>query len=531
MTALAPEVKPMYVRSHGATRRRAAVAGRFVLAVALLGTVGPVGAGPPQAGRARANQRPNQPVNNTNPYNAAFGRGRYTPYPVKDPTAAERAVMAARAFRTALDESAQRALTAPRQGGGPPDDAALFSPELAERLGRWSLRWQRARDNAAKRLDDRYQALSDHLARMSSLEDGRLVREAVKRSGVAIERAIEPKPPRLFAEIARFFRPVDEWGTDEVVPELVEAERPLNPRGTDVTARERVEIASRAYRTILDDAVARFLASQRAGAPRGGEGAIFDAVLAERLGSWSDLWRQAQDAAVADPSVRSAAARNRSDRLAWAGIRLADPDWRLATIRSHIERMTALEEGRFLREAVQRAGLPADELVQKSRLREFADVARFFRLEATSQLPEASRPTGKDASASSRAADAGRIYQAIWDKAARRYLSAPRPNGVHPDARLYFDSRLAERLGSWSIRWARAHAGAGEDFAARYAAVRSHIERMASLEDGRSLHDALERGGRGMVGDAALSHSREFAEVARFFRLEALWELERIKSR
>ena len=50
---------------------------------------------------------------------------------------------------------------------------------------------------------------------------------------------------------------------------------------------------------------------------------------------------------------------------------------------------------------------------------------------------------------------------------------------------------------------------------------------MASLEDGRSLHDAMIRVG----GPAATATPREFAEVARYFRLEALWELEILRSR
>ena len=209
----------------------------------------------PGATRARTKQPALRTL--TNPY----GRGRYTPYPVKDPTAAERVEIAGRAYRAALDGWVRRATTPPRPGGGPPDDAALFSLELAERLGRWSLRWQEAQDNAAKSLADRYQALSDHLGRMSSLEEGRSLREAVKPPG----RPVESKPPRSFAEIARFFRPVDERGIDKVVPELVEFERPLNPRGIAVTPAERVEIAGRAYRAILDEAVDRFLASPRAG--------------------------------------------------------------------------------------------------------------------------------------------------------------------------------------------------------------------------------------------------------------------------
>jgi len=515
----------MNVRYFRATRRQASAVTLSVLAVALMRADGSVSARA-QGARARTNPRPAQAAgtpNSNNPY----GRGRYTPYPVKDPTAAERAVVAGRAYRTALDGWVQRATTPPRSGGGPPDDATLFSLELAERLGLWSLRWQEAQDNAAKSLAARYQALSDHLGRMSSLEEGRSLREAVKPTG----RPVESKPPRSFAEIARFFRPVDERGIDKVVPELVEFERPLNPRGIAVTPAERVEFAGRAYRAVLDEAVDRFLASPRAGGGRLDEGAIFDALLAERLGDWSDFWRQAQDAADTDPDSRSAAARNGSARLALAGARLADPDSRPATVRSHIERMSALESGRFLDDTPKRAGRPAFEPVDMNRIREFADVVRFFRIEAESQLPKASRPNGTDVTASSRAAAAARIYRAILDGAARRCREMPRAGGAPPDARLVFDPCLAERLGSWSIRWARAQAAVGEGTLSRFAAVRSHIERMASLEDGRSLCDALAPAGPPIGKSVVPAPPPEFAEVARFFRLEALWELERIKSR
>jgi hypothetical protein len=58
---------------------------------------------------------------------------------------------------------------------------------------------------------------------------------------------------------------------------------------------------------------------------------------------------------------------------------------------------------------------------------------------------------------------------------------------VTPDPRLVLDAGLAEHLGAGSILWGRASADAGDDFASRFCAARSHIERMASLEDGRSL--------------------------------------------
>jgi hypothetical protein len=521
-----PEVKPMNVRSSGSTDRRASIVGRSVLAVVLVGTIGPASAGP-QNGRAVGNPLPAQPFNNTNPYATAYGRGRYSPYPVKDATAAERAVLAGRAYWAALGGEVQRTLTPPRVGGVAADAADLFPLELAERLGRWSLRWQEAQDNASKSRAERYRSVMDHLGRMTSMEDGRSVRDALERAGFPAGRAVALKPPRLFAEIARFFRPADGAQMDQVVPWVLEVERPLNPRDPGVTLDDRVEIASRAYRTILDDAVARFLAARGAG--RRDEGAIFDAALAERLGVWSDLWRQVQEAADRGAASRSAAVRNLSSRPALADVRLMVPDSRPATIRSHIERMSALADGRFLSDALKRSGRPAEESVDMTGLREFTRVARYFRIAAEGQLPGGSRRNHPDTTSASPAATAGRISRAIWDEAARRYLKTPRAGGAHPDARPVFDSRLAERLGEWSIRWGRAQAVATEDFASRFAALRSHIERMETMEDGRSLQEALERVGKREGPPPALP--REFTEVARFFRLEAQWELAQIRSR
>jgi hypothetical protein len=529
----APEVKEMNVGYRAANRRRAAALGVLILAVALMETVDPVSA-LAQRGRSGTNPRPAQPAGNPkglNPYSAAYGQGRYTPYPVKDPTAAERAVIAGRAFSTTLDGWVQRAMAPPGPEGRPPDQDALFSPELVERLGQWSLRLQEAQDNEAKSSAGRYQALSDHLARMSSLEDGRFLREAGKPGGLLNGQPVAAKPPRLFAEIARFFRPVEKWSIDRVVPELVEFERPLNPVGVGVTPAERVETAGRAYWAILNAAVDRFLAPRRAGEARRDEAAVFDAPLAERLANWSDMWRQAQDDAATDTSSRLAVAHNGPARLAVSGIRLAGPDALPATIKSHFERMSALETGRFLDDALKRAGRPAGEPLDMTRLQEFVAVARFFRIEADSQLPSVSRPNGTDVTAASRAAAAGEIYQSILDGAARRYLAIPRAGGAPPDARSVFDPRLAERLGAWSIRWGRVQAGAGEGPGSRFAAVRSHLERMTALEDGRVLHDALARAGSPVGGPDAPPPPRDFAEVARFFRLEARWELELIRSR
>jgi hypothetical protein len=455
----------------------------------------------------------------------SFGRGHYAPYPVKDPTAAERVVLAGRAYGTALEGWVQRALTPPRPGGGRPDDETASSLEFAERLGRWSHRWQEAQDNAARSLAGRYQALSDHLARMTALENGRFGRAAVPPAGALPGRPVGSKSPDSFAEIARFFRPVDEPSLDAIVPELVEFERPLNLRGIVVTPAERVEIAGRAYRAVLEEAVARFLSAPRAGEPRRDEGAIFDTRLAERLGLWSDLWRRAEDAAAAEPSARPPAGRDRSARLAWAGTRFAGLEWRLAAVQAHVERMSGLESGRSLEDALQRAGRPAVGPIDPTRLTEFVAVARFFRIEAECQLPASSRPQGPEMTASSRAEAARRIYQAILDGAVRRHREAP-PNG-----RPVLDARLAERLGDWSIRWGRAQAGEGAGPVARFAAIRSHIEQMAELEDGRALHDARARAEPRGGAPATPAIPVEFAEVARFFRLEALWELERMKAR
>jgi hypothetical protein len=517
----------MNVGCLGAKGRWAAAPGFLVLALALIESVDRVSANP-QRGQPKTNARPAQPLGNQS---AAYGQGRYTPYPVKDPTATERAVIAGRAYRTILDDWVQRAMALAGPGGQPPDEDALSSPELVERLGRWSLRLQEAQDNTAKSLAGRYQALSNHLDRMSSLEDGRFLRDAVERGGLGKGRPVEQKPPRVFAEIARYFRPVDERGIDRVVPELVEFERPLNPLGVSVTSAERAEIAGRVYAAILSAAVDRSLAPLRAGEARRDEAAIFDASLAERLANWSDMWRQASDDAATDTTSRSALARNGSARLAMAGTRLAGQDALPATLRSHIERMRVLETGRFRDDALKRAGQPAGEPLDMTRLHEFVAVARFFRIEAESHRLDVSKPEGTDVTAASRAAVAGQIYQAILDESARRYQAIPRAGEAPPDARAVFDSRLAERLGSWSIRWGRVQASAGGVPGSRFAAVSTHLERMASLEDGHALRDALPRAGP-RVGDSGASPPpREFAEVARFFRLEARWELELIRSR
>ena len=190
-------------------------------------------------------------------------------------------MVAGRVYRAILDEWVPRAMTPPRPGGAAPDVEALFSLELAERLGRWSLRWQEAQDNAAKSLAARYQALSDHLGRMSSLEDGRFLRE----TGPAAGGPVEPKPPRGSPRSRGSSGRSTSGASTGLFPTFLQSERPLNPLGVAVTPAEQVEIAGRVYRAILDEAVDRFLASPPRRRARPEEVPIFDALLAERLGT------------------------------------------------------------------------------------------------------------------------------------------------------------------------------------------------------------------------------------------------------
>jgi hypothetical protein len=296
--------------------------------------------------------------------------------------------------------------------------------------------------------------------------------------------------------------------------------------GVGVTPAEQAEIAARVYRAVLDEAVGRYLASPREGEVRRQEEAIFDAPLAERLGFWSDLWSQAQDAADREASSRSTAAR-----ASLGGVRSVGARGRLAAIRAHIERMNDLEKGRVADNARERAGRPAVGPVDLTRLREFTDVARFFRIEAEDRLSSGSGPRDADVMDAGQAVTASRVYRAVLDGAARRYREAPRAGGVPAAVGLVFDSRLAERLAAWSARWARAQIRADGSRASRFIAVQAHVERMATLEDGRTLRDILKRPVLPTGGIAAPGPPNEFADVAQFFRLEALWELEQIKTR
>jgi hypothetical protein len=129
-----------------------------------------------------------------------------------------------------------------------------------------------------------------------------------------------------------------------------------------------------------------------------------------------------------------------------------------------------------------------------------------------------------DPTASERAEVAGRVYRALLRGEARRYLAKA------PDAPAVFDARLAERLGEWSLRWMEAARNAGGR-AARFEAVRAHLERMRDLESGQSVQDALRQEGR--LGDRPLDITKlvEFTEVARFFRLDAESWVQDMRSR
>jgi hypothetical protein len=551
----------MSTRSRAATRRRASAVGLMVLVVAFVGTDGRTMARA-QGGRASATH-PAQGTGtpgSTKAYGAPHMRGTYWPYPIKDPTADERAAIAGRAYRAILDEWGLKAGTSPRPGGDASDAEVRTLLELVERLGPWSLRRQEAEDNAAKSRPARYQSLADHLSRMSALEQGRARHQAGQAK--ATGGPIEPTPLPLSAEAARFFRPIDGWDIDQIVPNRFESERPLNLASVAVTPAGRAEIAGRVYRAILDEAVDRYLVSSRESLAHQTDGAILDALLAERLGFWSDLWSQAQDAADRDAVGRGPAAGVRAAAARAAG-------GRAAAIRAHIERMRDLEDGRFIDDVLKRAGRPAVGSVDMNRFREFAEVARFIRIEAEGRLPGGPSPKEAEGTDSDQAATAGRIYRAILDGAVHRYPEAPggardsglgtrgsglgtrdsglgtrdgdktdrsrtpnsEPRTPNPDIRLILDSRLAERLAAWSARWARAQIRADGSHLSQFNAVRAHVERMAALEDGRSLHETLKRAGAPIGGLAATAPPREFSNAVRFFHLEALWELEQIKSR
>src|SRR5258708_35476540 len=101
--------KVMNVRPMAAIRGRSSAIGTTVLVAAFI-VVGGQTIARAQAGRA-TNQRPPQGLgtpNSFSPYGIPNIGGRYWPYPVKDPTADERAVVAGRVYRAILDGGAQR---------------------------------------------------------------------------------------------------------------------------------------------------------------------------------------------------------------------------------------------------------------------------------------------------------------------------------------------------------------------------------------------------------------------------------------
>jgi len=509
------------LRPRAATRRRALAVGKTVLVAAFFAVTAQAiaRAQVPHLGGRPAQGNPGDP----HPFDMP---GRYAPYPVIDPTAGERAAVAARVYRAVLDDSAQESTPAPRPAQKVPD---RDTRSYFERLGAWSLRWQDAQDNASRSLAARYQTLADHLDRMSALEQGRLSREA---GPVAGPRRV-PKPTPGSTEVARFFRPVGAWEIDRIIPARLQIKRPLSSRAVAITTAEQAEIAARVYRAILDEAVDRFLGSAQGREPRANETALFGAPLAERLATWSELWRQSQDAVDRESSWRVSAIGDRSDRATPVAARTAGAPGHPAQgpVRAHIERMSELETGRFLDDSLKRARRQGSGPIDTTRFPEFVQAARFFRIEAESRLAAASSLKRSDPRFSGQPVAAGRIYTAILDGAARQWRVAPRAGRAPPDIGLVFDARLAERFAAWSIRWAKAQILADQTSDSRFRAVRSHGARMASLEDGRSLGGALERAGPPPDERAAPPPPPEFADVARFFRLEALWELAQMKSR
>jgi hypothetical protein len=125
----------------------------------------------------------------------------------------------------------------------------------------------------------------------------------------------------------------------------------------DRTAPQRAEVAGRVYRVILGGEARRHLV-EPPGAP-----AVFDARLAERLGEWSLRWMEA--------------ARNAGGRPA-----------RIEAVRAHLERMRGLESGRSLYDALGEAGRTGDRALDLTRLGEFIEVARFYRLDAESRFQD-----------------------------------------------------------------------------------------------------------------------------------------------
>jgi hypothetical protein len=61
---------------------------------------------------------------------------------------------------------------------------------------------------------------------------------------------------------------------------------------------------------------------------------------------------------------------------------------RFEASRAHLERMRGLESGRSMQDALQEAGRPSDRPFDMTRLGEFIEVARYFRLDAESRFQD-----------------------------------------------------------------------------------------------------------------------------------------------
>lgn len=81
-------------------------------------------------------------------------------------------------------------------------------------------------------------------------------------------------------------------------------------------------------------------------------------------------------------------------------------------------------------------------------------------------------------------------------------------------ARSQINGRLAEQLAAWSTRWRDAAAASAANAAARTAAIKAHVDRMARLES----HEFLLKE---MKDSSSYPLLREFFGYSKFFRLEA----------
>jgi hypothetical protein len=61
---------------------------------------------------------------------------------------------------------------------------------------------------------------------------------------------------------------------------------------------------------------------------------------------------------------------------------------RFEAARAHLDRMRGLESGRSVQDALREAGRPGDGPLDVTRLGEFVEVVRFFRLDAQSRLQD-----------------------------------------------------------------------------------------------------------------------------------------------